>query len=415
MEDYIGKICPFCKTEIKEGDAVKVCPSCEIPHHEACWEENKGCTTFGCSEQHNEEQHTDPTNVCAKCGAPLEDGQDFCPKCGALVSDKPTELNLEQYIGKICPFCKTEIKKGDAVKVCPSCDIPHHEACWEENKGCTTFGCSEQHYEEQHTNPTEVCTNCGAPLGDGQDFCPKCGTPKKAEKEKKNICSKCGTELQEGQAFCPKCGQKSDLALNTDVNNAINKFNDSVDKKKKKSKVVPIVIVAAVLVAIVGGIIAFVTIQQKNKEVAISNYISTAKYFYSATLDAGGKMETIGNKIKSNWYTYIFDNGYYYKTFDSIEDAVYSAQKDQSSNISSVETKKSSIESMYSILSKVPDGSDLGDVKSAVSDAYDAFIDMYDCVMDVDGNYSNFTSEFSDTDSDLSKALSKLDSALKSH
>lgn len=22
MEDYIGKICPFCKTEIKEGDAV---------------------------------------------------------------------------------------------------------------------------------------------------------------------------------------------------------------------------------------------------------------------------------------------------------------------------------------------------------------------------------------------------------
>ena len=66
MEEYIGKICPFCKMEIKEGDAVKVCPSCDIPHHEACWEENKGCTTSGCSEQHNEEQHTDPTNVCAK-------------------------------------------------------------------------------------------------------------------------------------------------------------------------------------------------------------------------------------------------------------------------------------------------------------------------------------------------------------
>ena len=31
MEDYIGKICPFCKTEIKEGDSVKACPACGIP------------------------------------------------------------------------------------------------------------------------------------------------------------------------------------------------------------------------------------------------------------------------------------------------------------------------------------------------------------------------------------------------
>ena len=85
---------------------------------------------------------------------------------------------MENYIGKICPFCKTEITEADAVKVCPACGIPHHEGCWNENHGCTTFGCSEQHYEAQHTNPTDVCTNCGSPLGDGQAFCPKCGTPK---------------------------------------------------------------------------------------------------------------------------------------------------------------------------------------------------------------------------------------------
>ena len=90
---------------------------------------------------------------------------------------------MEETTGKICPFCKTEIKEGDAVKMCPECGIPHHEACWEENKGCTTFGCSQQHYEEQHTNPTDVCQNCGAPLGDGQEFCPKCGTPKNAPKK----------------------------------------------------------------------------------------------------------------------------------------------------------------------------------------------------------------------------------------
>ena len=87
---------------------------------------------------------------------------------------------MENYVGKICPFCKTAITAEDEVMVCPSCATPHHKACWDENKGCTTFGCSEQHYVAQGTNPTDVCKKCGAALGDGQDFCPKCGTPKNA-------------------------------------------------------------------------------------------------------------------------------------------------------------------------------------------------------------------------------------------
>lgn len=156
---------------------------------------------------------------------------------------------MEDYIGKICPFCKTEIKEGDSVKVCPACGIPHHESCWEENHGCTTFGCSEQHYEEQHTNPTDVCQNCGAPLGDGQDFCPKCGTPKIAPK--KNVCGKCGAELQEGQEFCPKCGQKVGLAVDAGVNAAINQFNSGVQKKNKKKAMLPIVLGVAAAVAVV--------------------------------------------------------------------------------------------------------------------------------------------------------------------
>lgn len=160
---------------------------------------------------------------------------------------------MENYIGKICPFCKTEIKEGDSVKVCPACGIPHHEGCWEENRGCTTFGCAEQHYEAQHTNPTDVCQNCGAPLGDGQDFCPKCGTPKNAVM--KNVCGKCGAELQDGQEFCPKCGQKAGLAVDAGVNAAINQFNYGVEKKKEKDKKIPLIIGAAVLVVVLAVVI----------------------------------------------------------------------------------------------------------------------------------------------------------------
>lgn len=164
---------------------------------------------------------------------------------------------MEDYIGKICPFCKTEIKEGDAVKVCPSCGIPHHEVCWEENKGCTTFGCSEQHYEEQYTNPTDVCENCGAPLGDGQEFCPKCGTPKGGKK--KNICSKCGAELDDGQIFCPKCGQKIDLEIDGGVNAAISQFNAGItktnEKNKKRMLKIAIIAVAVVVVAVLAVVL----------------------------------------------------------------------------------------------------------------------------------------------------------------
>jgi hypothetical protein len=44
----VGKTCPYCQFPIKQGSEVLECANCKIPHHEDCWEENGGCTTFGC-------------------------------------------------------------------------------------------------------------------------------------------------------------------------------------------------------------------------------------------------------------------------------------------------------------------------------------------------------------------------------
>lgn len=46
---FEGKKCPFCKTLFKEDDVIVVCSTCEMPHHLSCWQENNGCTTFGCT------------------------------------------------------------------------------------------------------------------------------------------------------------------------------------------------------------------------------------------------------------------------------------------------------------------------------------------------------------------------------
>jgi len=43
----------------------------------------------------------------------------------------------------VCPYCRAEIEPDEAqVVVCPGCGTPHHADCFEENGGCTIFGCS---------------------------------------------------------------------------------------------------------------------------------------------------------------------------------------------------------------------------------------------------------------------------------
>lgn len=310
---------------------------------------------------------------------------------------------MNKYVGKICPYCKTEIKEGDEVKVCPECGIPHHAACWEENKGCTTFGCKEQHYEEQHTNPMDVCQNCGAPLGDEQEFCPKCGTPKNAPK--KNVCGKCGAELQEGQEFCPKCGQKVGLAVDAGVNSAISKFNANVEKQTKKSKKLPIVIAVALALCIGAVMIISNIVGEKNTAEAIAQYKASAADFYSSVLSDAALLEDIGNDEVGNWHDYIYDDA-----FSSIESAVLMAQLDHSDDISTVEANYDSITAAYKELLTLPEGatSELEEIKDAVKGAYNAYVDFYETVTDVTGNYNSFSEAFHDTDNAMSSAIKKL-------
>lgn len=98
---------------------------------------------------------------------------------------------MNKYVGKICPYCKTEFQPDDDIVVCSICDMPHHKDCWIENQGCTTFGClgtiknpdgkettvttSEIQYEDTKESAFVYCVKCGAPNHKGNSFCGKCG------------------------------------------------------------------------------------------------------------------------------------------------------------------------------------------------------------------------------------------------
>ena len=97
---------------------------------------------------------------------------------------------MSEFAGKICPYCKTELKEGDDIVVCSSCDMPHHKDCWIENGGCTTFGCMGTIKYPSGANvvsATEItfdadakpvfCTQCGTQNAHNAAFCKGCGNP----------------------------------------------------------------------------------------------------------------------------------------------------------------------------------------------------------------------------------------------
>lgn len=105
---------------------------------------------------------------------------------------------MNDYTGKICPYCKTAFTPQDDIILCSQCEMPHHKECWIENQGCTTFGClgtisgadsgassvttTRIAYEDIRRvapppvpRPALFCTNCGRQIPGTSVFCGYCG------------------------------------------------------------------------------------------------------------------------------------------------------------------------------------------------------------------------------------------------
>lgn len=318
---------------------------------------------------------------------------------------------MDEYIGKICPFCKTAIAEGDAVTVCPACGIPHHTECWEENHGCTTFGCSQQHYQEQHTNPTDVCANCGAPLGDGQAFCIKCGTAK--EVPASSVCGNCGTQLQPGQEYCPRCGCKAGMVVDSHTSAAIDQFNASLTQKKKNSKILPFVIAGVLVVLLALGLIIGKVVSDKKAEEAKEQYLEDMEEFLDMSYTAGTNLEDISDTVVQYWYEHI----YYDKHGSSIDTAIMYALYDKSSEITQAESYHSQMKTLYGNIKTLPKGlsdddkDELEELRDAAIELYNIYTEYYELATNPSGSYNSYSADNSEkTDEYISsyKALANL-------
>lgn len=116
---------------------------------------------------------------------------------------------MNKFVGKICPYCKTELKEDEDIVVCSHCDMPHHKDCWIENKGCTTFGCQGT---IQGIDIEINTSDSSSPAFETSD------NHVSLEKNVPSYCSRCGNKLLSGNLYCSKCGFKVSGDMNSTAN-----------------------------------------------------------------------------------------------------------------------------------------------------------------------------------------------------
>ncbi|MBS1516658.1 MAG: hypothetical protein JSS91_01070 [Bacteroidetes bacterium] len=113
-------------------------------------------------------------------------------------------IKYENFKNKICPYCQSRIKKGADISVCSECGTPHHKECWDENNGCTSYGCRNNPLTERDAEPGSedvgnltietIRQSLNANRSENLIPCPSCG--EKIEKESV-FCKFCGKNIRE--------------------------------------------------------------------------------------------------------------------------------------------------------------------------------------------------------------------------
>lgn len=95
----------------------------------------------------------------------------------------------EETAGKLCSICQTTIVGGEAVVHCPDCALPFHRECWEENHGCSQYGCRSAPDADKGDSAPELTSSAWG----GRKMCPSCG---KAIKGRALKCRFCGASFE---------------------------------------------------------------------------------------------------------------------------------------------------------------------------------------------------------------------------
>lgn len=128
--------------------------------------------------------------ICPHCDTQLgvesgKEGVVDCPEC----SEK---IDVSAILTAVCSICGCAFEETDEIRICPNCKSPYHEDCWQENRGCATYGCGSTVHQQVHVAEEPQSGQNG---GAGMIPCPACGAMHPASDL---VCASCGKLLGDG-------------------------------------------------------------------------------------------------------------------------------------------------------------------------------------------------------------------------
>ena len=69
---------------------------------------------------------------------------------------------------EVCPYCRMPFDEQSPPRIfCTACGMPHHEDCYQENGGCTVFGCARAPADDPklQVSYTDLQAAAGVPVG----------------------------------------------------------------------------------------------------------------------------------------------------------------------------------------------------------------------------------------------------------
>ena len=281
----------------------------------------------------------------------------------------------------ICAFCGKEVNEEDK-NSCKSCNTIYHKKCLLDNNGvckiCNHDNIKDLQLEEQI--PLEEENKQETDINENST------KVKETELKENKFCTNCGHLLQDGQCYCSKCGMKTDE--NKPIKNIVSsKFN-------KKYLIIILCIIGISII----GISAYNYNKKQEQQQARIEYIKTLKEYQQEIVLAGANLEDISDTVEKYWYENIYKD----KHGSSIDSAILMAILDKKDEIDLAKTYDEKIQSLYSKLKSIPEGSeDLSDVLNIISDTYNSYTNFYDFAIEPSGNYNEYSDKNSSKTEDF--------------
>ncbi|MCC3868644.1 PHD finger domain-containing protein [Terrisporobacter mayombei] len=288
---------------------------------------------------------------------------------------------MEETDKNICVFCGKEVDKENKFS-CKSCNTIYHKKCLLDNNGvckiCNHDNINDLQLEEQRPSQEEK--------NQETDINEKLTKVEEIELKENKFCTNCGHLLQDGQCYCSKCGMKTDEDKPR-KNLVSSKFN-------KKHLIIILCIVGISII----GISAYNYNKKQEQQQARIEYIKLLKEYQHEIVSAGANLEDISDTVQKYWYENIYKD----KHGSSIDSAILMAILDKKDEIELAKTYDEKIQSLYSKLKSIPEGSeDLSDVLSIISDTYNSYTNFYDFAIEPSGNYNEYSDKNSSKTDDF--------------